>query len=222
MIFRIEIANCIPKNQIILHSYRSAGSASLGVCIRNGQRLVITGGFVGEKPLVRLGNSVSKPYGRPPPESADFVGAHEFPGRSVGFGEVVLDSALETDDFAHELRQLADADIFSGADVYLQRVGIGLHQDNAGVGAIIDVQELPPRRSGAPDDDALRAALLGFVRLAKESRKNVARPQIEIVSRTIKIRRHGRDEITAMLPTISLDHLYACNLGDRVPLVGRL
>ena len=46
--------------------------------------------------------------------------------------------------------------------------------------------------------------------------------QVEIVARPVEIGRHGRDEVAAVLAAIGLRQLDAGDLGDGVPLVGRL
>jgi hypothetical protein len=61
-------------------------------------------------------------------------------------------------------------------------VRIGLHQEDAGVGAVVGVQELAARRARAPDRDAVGAGQLGLVRLADQGRQDVAAVQVEIVA----------------------------------------
>ena len=49
--------------------------------------------------------------------------------------------------------EFGDGDVFAGADIDQFVAGIILHQMNAGVGEIVDIEEFPPRRAGAPDHD---------------------------------------------------------------------
>ena len=77
--------------------------------------------------------------------------------------------------------------------------GIALHQQHEGVGAVVDVQELAPRRAGAPDDHLPVAAQLGLVRLADQRRDDVAGVEVEVVAGAVEIGRHGGDEIAAVL-----------------------
>ena len=46
--------------------------------------------------------------------------------------------------------------------------------------------------------------------------------QIEVVAGAVEVGRHRRDEVAAVLPAVGLAQLDAGDLGDRVPLVGRL
>ncbi len=46
--------------------------------------------------------------------------------------------------------------------------------------------------------------------------------QVEIVTRAVKVGRHDGDEVAAILPAVGLTELDAGDLGDGIPLVGRL
>ena len=84
------------------------------------------------------------------------------------------------------------------------------------------MQELAQRRAGAPHVERRRAGQLGFVRLADQGGQDVARLEVEIVAGAVEVRRHGGDEVAAVLAAEGLAELDAGDLGDRVPLVGRL
>ena len=60
------------------------------------------------------------------------------------------------------------------------------------------------------------------MRLAQKRGQHVRRNEIEIVVRPVKIRRHGGDEIGAVLAGISLAKFDAGNLGDGIRFVRRL
>ena len=97
-----------------------------------------------------------------------------------------------------------------------------LHQEHAGVGQVVDVQELAARRAGAPDHDLARARHLRVVELAHHRRQHVRARQVEVVVRAVEVGRHRRDEVRAVLPPVGLAQLDPGDLGDRVRLVGRL
>ncbi len=97
---------------------------------------------------------------------------------------------------------------------------IDLHQVDAGLGAVVDMEEFPARCSGAPDDNFLVAAQLGFVRLADQRRNNVTCVEVEIVPRTVKVCWHCQDEITPILLAIGLAELDARYFGNGVPFIG--
>src|SRR5256885_17080458 len=49
--------------------------------------------------------------------------------------------------------EFRDGDVLAGADVDQFAVRIGLHQINASIGEIIDIEKFAPRRPGAPDSN---------------------------------------------------------------------
>ena len=67
----------------------------------------------------------------------------------------------EADDVHHQLGELGDRQVVAGADVDAaparRRRAPSVH---AGVGEVVDVEELAPRRAAAPDDDLVVAARL--------------------------------------------------------------
>jgi hypothetical protein len=159
---------------------------------------------------------------RRPPHGAELVRAHQLARRAVGLRGVGDDVALEPDDLADQLRQFQDGHILARADIDVLEVRIGLHQKHAGVGAVVGVEELAARRARAPDRDAVGAGQLGLVSLADQGRHHVAAVEVEIVALAVEVGRHGADEVAAVLLAIGLGQLDAGDLGDRVPLVGRL
>src|ERR1700720_2753491 len=84
------------------------------------------------------------------------------------------------------------------------------------------MQELAAGPSASPDLDGSLAASDGIVDLSHQRGQNVTRCEIKIVPRSVKVRRHHRDKVAAMLPPISLTQFQPGYLGDRIPLVRRL
>src|SRR5690242_15713175 len=84
------------------------------------------------------------------------------------------------------------------------------------------MQELAPGLAASPDLNLRRPQNLGPVYLGKQRRNDVAAVKIVIVVRTIQIRGLSRDKIATILPPISRTHLQPRDLGNGVPLVGRL
>src|SRR3954452_5932735 len=101
-------------------------------------------------------------------------------------------------------------------------VGIMPHEMDAAVSAIVNMKELAPRSTGAPDHHAGGARDFCLVRLADQRRQDMTRAKIEIVTGSVKIGRHCRNEVTAVLPAVGLRELDARDLGHGIPLVGRL
>ena len=59
---------------------------------------------------------------------------HKFAGGAVGFGEIVLDGALELGDLFDEVGEFFNGDVVAGADVDGAGFVVGLHEEVAGVG----------------------------------------------------------------------------------------
>ena len=62
---------------------------------------------------------------------------------------------------ADRFGEFADGHVGADADIDDLLVGIVLHQENQRVGEIVDIQELAPRRAGAPDLELGAALELG-------------------------------------------------------------
>jgi hypothetical protein len=75
---------------------------------------------------------------------------------------------------------------------------------DAGIRQIVDMQELASRLAGAPDLDFSRASRLRRAHLGDQRRDDVAVQQVEIIARAVQVRRHGADEIAAVLAAIRL------------------
>src|SRR3546814_9347084 len=84
------------------------------------------------------------------------------------------------------------------------------------------MQEFATRCSRAPHRHGGIAVEFGLMRLADQRRQDMAALQVEIVAWAVKIRRHGRDIIAAILPAIGLAQLDPGDLGDRIPFGGGL
>ena len=97
-----------------------------------------------------------------------------------------------------------------------------IHEENDGVGEIVDIKKLAQRRAGAPDDDLILARLLRFVELADERRQHMARRKVEIVVLPIKVAGHDRNVAAPELFSIRLTELDPGDFCDRIPFVGRL
>ena len=142
--------------------------------------------------------------------------------RAVRPRRVERDFAPVADHVGDEAREFADGDVFAGADIEELQVRIAFHDEDAGVGEVVDGEEFAPRRAGAPDRNACGAVDLGLVETPHQSRRNVAVVRMIIVAGPIEIGRHHRDKIRAMLQPVRLAQFDAGDLGDRVPLIGRL
>ena len=89
--------------------------------------------------------------------------------------------------------------IFAGPDIQVQRFVVVLHQEQAGIRQIIDVEKLPPGCPAPPDDDLLTAFRAGIVELPDEGGQDMAALEVEVVARAIEVGGHRGDEVAAVL-----------------------
>lgn len=102
------------------------------------------------------------------------------------------------------------------------QAGVLIHQEDDGVGEVIDVQELAQRGARSPDDDLGGVGGLGLVEAADERGQDVGVLGVEVVVGAVEVGGHGGDGVEAVLDAVGLAHLDAGDLGDGVPLVGGL
>ncbi len=155
-----------------------------------------------------------------PVHFADFVRAHQFSRRSIWLVSISADFAREAHHLADKLGKFVDRQVLCRANIDMFGVRIALHQEDAGIGTVVGMKELAPRRARAPDRDVVGTGQLRLMRLADQGRQNVAGVQVEIVAGAVQIGRHGADEIAAMLFPVRLGQFDASDLGDRIPFVG--
>lgn len=113
-------------------------------------------------------------YLRRPPHPPQLLRTHQLPRRSVRFAQVMLDVTFEANNLADEFGEFEDGDVFAAADIDVGFLGVGFHQEDEGVGAVVCVQEFAAGGAGAPDDDFLVAAYLCLMRLADQGWQDVA------------------------------------------------
>ena len=118
--------------------------------------------------------------------------------------------------------QFRDGHVPARADVQGPRFRVTLECDDRGAGKIVHVQELAPRGAGTPHYELARAFPLRVVHAPHEPRDHVRARGVEIVPGTVQVARHDRHEVAAVPPAVGLAQLDTGDLGDRVPLVGRL
>ena len=176
--------------------------------------------------LYEIGIHALKPFAQrdrgAPAERIDARDVEQLARRAVRLRRVELDLARIADHVGDNPRELRDRDVLAGADIEELQVRIALHHEDAGIGEIVDREEFALRRSGAPDHDIRIAVELGFMETTHQSRRHVAVERMIIVAGTIEIGRHHRYEVRAVLQAIGFAQFDAGDLGDAVPLVGRL
>src|SRR3990167_5676609 len=84
------------------------------------------------------------------------------------------------------------------------------------------MQEFPARRSRAPDFKVAPPSRFRLMRLAKKRWNDMAGVKVEIVAGSVKIGRHRRNVIGAMLLAVGFAKFQSGDFRNRVPLIRRL
>src|SRR5262249_50818483 len=132
------------------------------------------------------------------------------------------DFPSKSDNRRYSPREFSYGAVFTDTNVNELQRGIILQNEHASICKIIDVKKFSPRHSRAPDDNGGRIVDFCFVEPSDQRRNDMAILRMIIVSRTIKVGRHHRYEITTILPTVGLAKFDACNLSDGIRFVCRL
>src|SRR6266699_4895873 len=82
------------------------------------------------------------------------------------------------------------------------------------------MEKFAARLTRSPNNNLPCPAHFSLVRLAQQRGQGVRSLKIEIITRAVKIGRHGRDEIRPIFARKSLTQFYTGNLGNRVRFVG--
>ena len=93
-----------------------------------------------------------------PAEGGHFRDVEEFFGCAVGLGGVVPDFPLEADDVFYHDGEVFELDVLAGADVDEfphVLVVVVFHEEDAGVGQVVHVEEFPVGFAAAPEQDVV-------------------------------------------------------------------
>lgn len=159
---------------------------------------------------------------RTPPIRRQPRGIQKPPRCTIGLRVVPLDGAPESNNLADTRRQLANRQIFSRSNVDDLIPIVALHQQETRIGKVVNVQKLPAWLSRSPERNARGVRPPGFVESPNKSGNDVTLFRIEIVSGTIEVGRHDRDEIRPVLPVVRAAHFDARDFRDGVRLICRL
>src|SRR5258708_27398881 len=146
---------------------------------------------------------------RAPTEGVQLGGVQELLGCAIGLRAVVGDAGIAFDDALDDFGQLANGLVLAVADVEergLLRVEGGgdlplrqVHQEDAGVGRVVAVDELTTRLAGAPQHHGFLAAYLRLVEFADQRGQDVAGLEIVVVPGPVHVVRHGAEVARAVL-----------------------
>src|SRR5262245_19171955 len=126
-----------------------------------------------DEPAIAGRDSIFQRDPGPPAEGSHSRHIQELARRAIRPGRVELQFAAEADDIPNDAGQLADRYVLAPSDVHQFRALLVSHQENAGIREVVDMKELPARRSGSPDGRMSVAAQLRLVEFAYQRRQNM-------------------------------------------------
>src|SRR5579863_7043028 len=124
--------------------------------------------------LISEPDAVLKRGAGAPAEFGNAADVEQFSWRAVGPRGIETDRTAIADGRGHHPGEFGDRDVLAGADIDQLAAGVMLHQVNAGVREIVDIEELPPWRAGAPDHDIAKTGPLRLVKAADQRGDDVA------------------------------------------------
>ena len=101
--------------------------------------------FIFEKPFIGFGNPFFERGFVFPTEGVKAGNIEEFSRSAVGFGGVVYDFSVEFNDVLYKDGEVFDGNILSRSDIDDFISFVGIHEEYACVGKIVNVEEFPPR-----------------------------------------------------------------------------
>jgi hypothetical protein len=143
----------------------------------------------------------------------ELANVKQFSRCAVGFARVKNDFGLWMDDPANAVSQLGYAQVFSRPDVDVLTLFPTFHKKCARISKIVNMKKFPLWLARAPNDNLCSSFHLCVVEFSNQGGQHVRAVQVEIVVRAIKVRRHRRDKVTAVLLAIRLaesDARYFC------------
>lgn len=172
-----------------------------------------------QKPSVGVEDAFSKRDAGGPTEGADFFDVEKFARGAVRLRCVEYEIAIEAQCLADRLGEFADRNVFAATDIHNLGGVIIFEEKKTGVSEVIHMQEFPARRASTPDGNRASAAGFSFVNLAEEGREDVRGAKIEVVIRAIEVRRHGGDEVFAILLRVGLAKFDAGDFCQSIGIV---
>jgi hypothetical protein len=108
-----------------------------------------------------------------PAKAMEFGDIHQFPGRTIGFAEVVPDLPGVAYYILYQECQFTDLEVFPRTNVDQPGFIVLLHQKKAGISKIIGMEELPAWLSRTPKRDCGSRVLPCFVKFSDQGRQNM-------------------------------------------------
>jgi len=151
---------------------------------------------------------------------------------AVRLAPVPDDIALVADRFFDQAYKFGNGQVLAAADIdqggVLSRQQGGqfrirhVHEEEAGVGQVVAVEEFAARRAGAPGGHAFGLLTFRPVHFMDQGRQDVGIVQVVIIAGAVEIGGHHGQEAGVVLAVVGPACFYAGDLGYGIGPVGRL
>jgi len=155
-----------------------------------------------------------------PAEAAGFGRIHYFAWHAIGFAGIPVDFALESSFVGDGFCELTDGDFVSGSDIDDIGVIVVLHEEEDGVGEVIDMEEFAEGGTAAPEGDFGEVLLPGFDKFPDQGGEDMAVLGMVVVIAAIEVAGHQTDRGKCILPGEKLTQLVTGNFGEGISFIG--
>ena len=116
-----------------------------------------------QEPLIGLLDALDEVDAGLPAHAGEGGGVEQLARGAVGLGGIEDEPAAVAHDRGDQPGELGDGEVPAPADIDLLLAAVMAQQEQAGIGQIVDMQELAPWRAGAPDRHRGAAVFYGFM-----------------------------------------------------------
>src|SRR5262245_28277487 len=108
-----------------------------------------------QEPPVRITNPLGQRGGPAPTQLAEPGNIQQLAGSAIGFGCIENQPALKAHRIRHQLRELRNRHVCTGAHIDELTTLIAIHQENGSIREVVHMQELATRLTHAPYDNVV-------------------------------------------------------------------
>ena len=185
-------------------------------------RLSFRAHWIVQKVIIRQADAILQLGLVGPAEGCSLAHIQQLARGAVRAGGVPFDVAFVANNLGDQFGELLDGQLLPRSGVYGLVAAVVVHQEDAEVGEVVDIEELAQRRAVAPASHLLQPVDLGFVKAADQRGQYMAMLGVVVVVGAIKVSRHHADVVGAILTVQKLAILQATDLRQGIGFVGLL
>ena len=177
---------------------------------------------VGEEVLVGEADAIREGGGGVPTERGGSGDVKKFAGGAVWAGGIPFYVTFIAHNVSDKFGEGTDGELLTCAGIDSLVATVVVHQEDAEIGEVIDIEKLTQRASIAPAGDTLCPTLLGFVEPTDKGGKDMGMLGMVVIVGAIEVSGHDADIVGAILAVEELAVFESANLGQSIGLVGFL